>query len=81
MGKKLLLVPNEGLMNNHQVQLASELAKQQYLKYARGTNALELRKQLLSVLSEQNGFSDIKRFPKKETSRIALYLQKNLHMG
>lgn len=81
MGKNLLLVPNEGLMNNHQVQIASELEKQQYLKYARGTNPKELRFQLLNVLNEPSGFSNIKRFPEKETPRIALYLQKNLHMG
>jgi UDP-N-acetylglucosamine transferase subunit ALG13 len=79
MGKRLIVVPNENLMNNHQVQLTFELGKEQYVKYARGKTSNELRTQLLEVLSDPKGFSLIKKFPPKESNRIALHLQKELH--
>ena len=34
MGKPLLVIVNEALMDNHQVELAEELAAQKYLYYA-----------------------------------------------
>jgi len=81
LGKKLIVVPNEKLMNNHQIQLCLELSKHKFLKYARGKNVDELRKQLLDIFQDKEGFSELKKFPPNETKIVSNYLTNQLKIG
>ena len=73
--KPIIVIPNEKLMNNHQIQLAVELEKAGYLYFTRVASIQDNIEQLLLNISLKD---KLKVFPNEESPKFKFYVDRLL---
>ena len=70
--KRLVVVVNDSLMDNHQIELASALAKKNYLAFASSP------KELVEVLNKSAPLDSLDPYPERDTLKFSKMLQEEL---
>ena len=72
--KKLIVVINESLMDNHQFELADKMYKEEYLLYSFCSNLNEILEEML----DKNSKTILKKYEKGQPNLFAEYLENYL---